>query len=66
MKKSWNAPMLETLDIQETACWPVYPWFPQKPQKPSFPPFWPPCPPYPPCGGDKEEDTEKDPTESLS
>ncbi len=61
MKKSWNAPMLEALDIQETACWPVFPWFPPKPSRPPF------CPVWPPRGDDKEEEeTDKNPTESLS
>lgn len=48
MKKLWNAPSVEELNIQETAC-PTFggPGYPSKPNKPFF--WW--WPPYPPCGG---------------
>ncbi len=52
MKKLWNAPMLEELDIQETACPPFGgPSYPSQPNKPVWPPFFWWWPPYPPCGG---------------
>lgn len=70
MKKLWSVPVLEELDIQETACWPFFPWFPQKPQKPQkpcFPPFRPTWPFYPPCGSLPESGIPgNDETESLS
>ncbi len=72
MKKLWNTPMLEELNLRETACWPSFPWFPQKPQKPQkphkpcLPPFMPTWPTYPPCGNIPGTETPDDETEYLS
>ena len=70
MKKIWNAPSMEELNIQETAC-PTFggPSYPSNPSMPFWPPFWPWCPTYPPCGGDNtpgNENTEFPPTDALS